>query len=75
MSEMTQEEIAARIEQINRELEELEESQAVDESEAAEPEDLDKRLRRVETAHERLKQSLAALEHEADRLSRVARAN
>ena len=69
MSEMTQEQIAERLAEIERELEELKSQKAL----AEEPEKLDESLRRVQTAQERLKQSLAALEEAADRISQLAR--
>ena len=65
MSEMTPEQIAARIEEIDKRLEELE-------KEKDEPAELDKRLHRVEIANEQLKSSLEDLKHATDRLARVA---
>jgi septal ring factor EnvC (AmiA/AmiB activator) len=67
MPEMTQEEIEARLEQIKKELEELEHLR-----DAEEPAALEQHLVQVETAHDRLKLSLEALERETERLSRLA---
>jgi septal ring factor EnvC (AmiA/AmiB activator) len=67
MPEMTQEEIEARLEQIKKELEELEHLR-----DAEEPAELEQHLVQVETAHDRLKLSLEALERETERLSRLA---